>query len=228
MNSAAAPIAPPRMSILGYNNSSNGSTPRSSNNNNKKAPLASLYEYCDPQELIHNYNNNKNQDSNTNGDEENYSCPTLISTQQDKVYEDFGLVGKSETFIPANTFQGAFDNESASMKNKLIKIAASCQIKVSESKDSKGTVGSTKTRVEAENAMREAGGEKGLFLFRASKGLMVLSLSDGDTIHHLKVEEKGANVPASKFGEPEFKSFLAYYGKQCDKLPVLLERLLLC
>eukprot|EP00040_Diaphanoeca_grandis_P021608 m.115317 g.115317 ORF g.115317 m.115317 type:complete len:213 (-) comp28412_c0_seq2:235-873(-) len=210
-----APVAPPRMSLLGYNNSGN----RKSDPSPKKYQPA-LYEYCDPQELLN---------GNIAEEEENaYSCPTLISTQQDEIYEDFGLASKNESFVPANTFQGQFDNAKTEAKNKLIKIAASCDIKVTESKDSKGTVGCAKSRVEAENAIREAGGEKGLFLFRESKGLMVLSLSDGDIVHHLKVEEKGANVPAQKFGESEFKAFLRYYGKQCDKLPVLLQRLLLC
>eukprot|EP00040_Diaphanoeca_grandis_P021607 m.115315 g.115315 ORF g.115315 m.115315 type:complete len:137 (-) comp28412_c0_seq1:215-625(-) len=93
-----APVAPPRMSLLGYNNSGN----RKSDPSPKKYQPA-LYEYCDPQELLN---------GNIAEEEENaYSCPTLISTQQDEIYEDFGLASKNESFVPANTFQGVFETK---------------------------------------------------------------------------------------------------------------------
>lgn len=91
-------------------------------------------------------------------------------------------------------------------------------------------VGGARERADAEAVLRAAGGHCGMFLFRRSKGLMVLSLCDGTgVVHHLKVEDNGKNVPAKDFNKEHFRRFVRHYSKGGGKaLPVGLQTLVLC
>lgn len=90
-------------------------------------------------------------------------------------------------------------------------------------------VGGSRDRREAERIIRTAGNECGMFLFRQSKGLMVLSLCDGNTVQHLKVEDNGENVPANDFSTDHFRRFVKHYSKnKGGTLPVALKTLVVC
>lgn len=150
------------------------------------------------------------------------------------IYEDFGLEAMPTSFVPRNTFSGALTDPKVELKRRLMKIATDgCGVTCLEPQTTaidraRAVIGASKTRLQAETHLREAGSETGMFLFRESKGLMVLSMSDGTAFHHLKVESKGVTVPASQFGEDEFKKFVGHYSQPQNKLPAVLCTLLVC
>ena len=52
----------------------------------------------------------------------------------------------------------------------------------------------------------------GAFLFRESKGVVVLSVFDGASVHHLQVQTDGAAVSPEMFVGSEFRSFIRHYN----------------
>lgn len=80
------------------------------------------------------------------------------------------------------------------------------------------------TRVQAESFIKENGSKDGDYLFRVSRGAVVLSVCDGKNIHHLVVEDKGAAMEAKRFDERRFKRFVKHYTKTVTGLPTQLQR----
>lgn len=152
------------------------------------------------------------------------------------IYEDFGLEAKAKSFVPRKTFRatGAIVDPRVELKHRLMTIAKDdCGVTCLEPQTTaldkaRAIIGAPKTRLQAEAHLHDAGSMNGMFLFRESKGLMVLSLSDGNAIHHLKVESKGVNIPASQFGEDEFQKFVGHYSQPQNTIPAVLTTLLVC
>ena len=81
------------------------------------------------------------------------------------------------------------------------------------------------SRQDAEQRLASLGNEDGIFLLRASRGKVVLSLADGRTAHHLVVQDHGNPVAAEDFRLEDLDRFVTYYSSMsASALPTKLRR----
>lgn len=160
-----------------------------------------------------------------------YGVPSRMSVMYDLVGAETPCpYGVEPKFLPSQ----AQDSDSLidpklKLKYQIVSIAfVGCGIRCLE-RSIDSVIGCPLSRLEAEAHLRDAGAEAGMFLFRESKGQMVVTIctaNDGPYIH-FKVEERGKTIQAPNFGLEQFKTFIATYSTE-GILPIRLQTLLIC